>query len=124
MATITTTTLIDGPRNLVVLVNLSGTGDETGTLLIDRSDFGAGTETVVERIEGSVFGFIASLAFDATTDLTFAHLPDNSFFCFDWRNVGGVSSNKAGAGANGDILITTVGLASETGTFTLFMRKA
>lgn len=127
--TITKTTLIDGPRNFVVLVNIlgDGSGDETNTLLIDRSTF-SGTdtlETAVARLEGDCGGFAATLSFDATTDLVFARLPDTQWFTHCWEDIGGVSSNKAGAGANGDILLSTTGLgANERGTFTIWMRKA
>ena len=125
--TITKTTLLDGPRHLVQLINISGdaSGDETNTVLVDRSAFAPtdGTELVVEKVEGLLSGFTAALSFDATADLTFVRLPDGDWFRHDWCDIGGVSSNKAGAGANGDILLTTSGLASESGTFILHMRK-
>jgi hypothetical protein len=128
-ATATTTVLIDGPRNLVVLVNIAGTtGDATNALLIDRSTYAPtdGLELAVERIEGACAGFLATLSFDATADLIFAQLPSNNWVEHDWRDVGGVSSNKSGAGSNGDILLTTSGYtgAPMAGTFTLFMRKS
>lgn len=125
--TITSTVIENGPRNLVVLVNITGdnSGDETAALLVDRSAHAPdGTKLVVTRVEGLLSGFAANLRFDATADLIFARLPDGDAFCFDWSEVGGVSSTKAGAGANGDILLATSGLAAEFGTFTLHMRKA
>jgi hypothetical protein len=127
--TISKTTIEDGPRNLVQLVNIvgDGSGDESSTLLVDRSAFTptTGTKTVVDRIEGHLSGFTAALSFDASADLTVARLPDGHPFEFDWKRVGGVASTKAGTGANGDILITTTSLgASDGGTFTLFMRKS
>lgn len=125
-AAATLTVLEDGDRNLVVLVNITGTsGDLSGSTLIDRSAYApAGTKTRVDRIEGAFNGFSASLLFDADTDLTFVHLPADDF-CHNWKDSGGVSSNKAGAGANGDILITTVGFtgSGDAGTFTLHMVK-
>jgi hypothetical protein len=128
---ITKTTLLDGPRNLIVLVTIDGdaSGNETNTLLINRSDYAPtdGTEIVVEKIEGLLSGFSATLSFDATADLPFAMLPDGDWFCYDWERIGGVSSNKAGAGSNGDILLTTAGLdagATDSATFYLHMRKA
>lgn len=123
--TITKTTLLNGSRNIVVLVSVQGdaSGDETDTLLIDRSSFGSGTETVVEKIEGALSTFTARLTFDATTDLIFSNLPD-TYFCFDFKDIGGISSNAAGAGAAGDILITTTGLGAEHGAFVIHMRKS
>jgi hypothetical protein len=113
-----------------VLVNIDGdaSGNETNTLLIDRSDYAPtdSAETVVTRIEGQLKGFSAILSFEADTDLPFAQLPADDQFCYDWRTAGGISSNKAGAGANGDILITTSGLdagADDAATFTIYMTK-
>lgn len=129
--TITKTTLLDGPRNLVQLINIAGEAagtDETNTVLVDRSAFVPtdGTELVVERIEGLLTGFSAALSFEATADLVFARLPDGDWFSHCWEEWGGVSSNKAGAGANGDILLSTTGLtaAADVATFILHMRKA
>lgn len=127
MATITSTILINGSRNLIVLVNITGDGDAADAVLIDRSAFAPtdGTEIVVEKIEGLLVGATAALSFDATTDLVFVRLPDGDWFRHDWEAIGGVSSNKAGAGANGDILITTTGFATgDSATFYLHMRKA
>lgn len=127
---ITKTTLNSGFRNTVVLVNIEGdaSGNESNTLLIDRSDYAPdGTETNVLRIEGHLSGFSATLSFDATTDLPFVQLPADEYFCYDWRDIGGISSNRAGAGANGDILITTSGLdvgADDAATLTIYMAKS
>lgn len=127
--TITKTTLVDGPRNLIQLINIvgDGSGEETNTLLVDRSAFAPidGAEIVVEKIQGYLAGHSAVLIFDATTDLSFARLPADDMFCYDWECIGGVSSNKAGAGAAGDILISTASLGSgDAGTFYIHMRKA
>lgn len=130
--TITKTTLLNGSRNLVVLVNVlgDGSGEETNLLLIDRSSYvndndDAGTAVVVDKVEGNLGGFTATLSFDATADLPIAALPNGYPFCFKWAKAGGLNSSLAGAGANGDILLTTAGLGSgERGTFTLFLRKA
>jgi hypothetical protein len=127
--TVQVTTLLNGPRNIVALVNLASdgaTGDESNTVLIDRSAFGdESTEIVIDEIEGVIKGFTATLSFDATADLKFALLPDGVWFKHCWEKFGGVSSNKAGAGANGDVLLTTSGFsaAGDVGTFILRMRK-
>jgi hypothetical protein len=125
--TITKTTLLDGPRNLVQIINIVGdaSGDEANTVLVDRSTFAPtdGTELVVTKIEGLLSGFTAALSFEATADLVFVRLPDADWFCHNWEDIGGISSNKAGVGANGDILLTTTGLAAESATFILHMRK-
>ncbi len=125
--TITKTTVVNGEVNLVQIINISGdgSGEETNLLLVDRSTFAptSGTAVIVDKIEGYLSGFSASLIFDASTDLIFARLPAD-YFCYDWRCFGGIHSGKAGAGANGDILISTASLGSgDAGTFYLHMRK-
>jgi hypothetical protein len=125
--TVTKTTILDGTHNLVILVNIlgDGSGEETNTLIVDRSTFEPvlGIETTVRRVSGNFNGFAASLSFDATTDLPFVQLPP-TWFEYDWNDFGGLSSNKAGAGTNGDILLSTVNLgANERGTFVLEMIK-
>lgn len=127
-AAATVTILENGERNLVALVNISGTtGDLSASTLIDRSAYApAGTKLRVDKIDGVLDGFTATLSFDATADLAFAQLPDGVKFKFNWMKTGGVKSPKAGAGASGDILITTTGFTGspDRGTFTLWMRKS
>lgn len=125
-----TTVLLDGPRNLVLLVNLASdnaSGELVNVVLVDRSTFVPtdGLELAVEKISGSMSGFTATLSFDATADLAFCLLPNGDWFDHDWTEFGGISSNKAGAGAIGDILISTVGFTAtgDVATFLLSMRK-
>lgn len=128
-ATATVTTLQDGPRNLVLLVSIGGTtGDVTNTTLVTRANYAPadGLELVVDRIEGACSGFSVTLSFDATTDLIFAQIPSNNTVEYDFNYVGGISSNKSGAGSIGNILFTTGGYtgAPMAGTFILYMRKS
>lgn len=126
--TITKTTLIDSHRNLVVHVSIlgDGSGDETVASLIDRSAFSTdGTETVIKKVCGHLAGFSGRVIFDATADLDVCNMPDGDYFCFDWDCCGGISSNKAGAGSVGDVILATSGLGNgERGTFTIFARKS
>jgi hypothetical protein len=126
--TVTVTKLLDGPRNLHLLVNIAGdgSGEETNRLLVDRSAYAPvdGTKLVVEKIDGHLTGFSARLSFDATADLEIAQLPDGEKFEYCFEKSGGIASSKAGAGANGDILLTTASLGNgDRGTFTLCLRK-
>jgi len=126
--TISRVTLIDGPVNLVQLINIlgDGSGEESDTILVDRSTFAPTNEIelIVEKIEGLCNAFTATLEFDGTTDLPFVRLPADNWFCHDWHAIGGVSSNKVGAGATGDILLTTASLGiGDAATFYLHMRK-
>lgn len=125
--TITKTTVVNGDVNLIQIISIvgDGSGEETNLLLVDRSTFApaAGTAMIVDKIEGYLGNFTASLIFDASTDLVFARLPAD-YFSYDWKCFGGVHSGKAGAGANGDILLSTASLGSgDAGTFYLHMRK-
>lgn len=125
--TITKTTILDSGLNLAVLVTIvgDGSGEETGTIIIDRSAFTpAGTKLVVDKVEGMLSGFTARLLLDATTDLEIAALPDAVEFEYCWHKIGGIASGKAGAGVTGDLLITTAGLgAGDRGTITINARK-
>jgi hypothetical protein len=127
--TITATTLLDGSRNLVQLINIvgDGSGEEANTVLVDRSAFSAieGQRFSVMKIEGLLTGFSAALSFEATADLVFVRLPDGDWFSHDWSEFGGISSDLAGAGAIGDILLSTTGLtvAADVATFIMHMRK-
>lgn len=124
---ITKTTVLDGARNVVVLLNIAGdgSGEENNTNIFQRSSFSPnGTEIVVERVSGNLNGFTAFLSFDATTDLVFASCPA-TWFDFQFNQFGGLSSNKAGTGSAGDILLSTSGLgAGEKGTVLIEMRKS
>jgi hypothetical protein len=126
--TITKTTILDGLHNFVMLLNISGdgSGDETNTNIFTRASFAptTGTEIVITKAAGNLNGFTATLIFDATTDLPVISCPA-TWFEYDWKCFGGVSSNKAGAGAAGDILLSTVGLgAGEKGTIMIEMKKS
>jgi hypothetical protein len=126
--TITATTLLDGSRNLVQLINIvgDGSGEEANTVLVDRSAFSAieGQRFSVMKIEGLLTGFSAALSFEATADLVFVRLPDGDWFSHDWSEFGGVSSDKAGAGAIGDILLSTTSLgAGDAATFIIHLVK-
>lgn len=125
--TITKTQLFDGGLYLVQHVQIAGdgSGEETGTIIIDRSTFTpAGTKLVVDKVEGLLSGFTARLLLDATGDLELCALPDGHPFDYCWEKIGGVASGKAGAGSTGDLLITTAGLGNgDRGTITIHARK-
>lgn len=126
--TITKTTILDGPRNLVVLVNIvgDGSGEETATVLVNRSAFAPTTDTklVLKRVAGHLVGFGARLLFDGTADIDAVMLSGDQQFDYGFRKTGGISSNRAGAGATGNLLITTIGLGNgDRGTFQLELTK-
>ena len=123
--TITSQTLLDGPRNLVVKVKITGdgSGEESDTDLVDISDFtGPPGEVSIEKIKSSLVGFSTKLSWNATTNVDALDLPVGENH-MDFTPYGGLTNN-AGTGVNGDILFSTVGLgAADDGTIVLEMRK-
>lgn len=123
--TISKQTLHDGERNLVVKVTISGdsSGDESSTSIVDVSTFdGAPSEVKITKIWASFGGFAATLEWNADTNVDIITIAGDAEFNKDFKEIGGLINN-AGTGVNGDILMTTLGLASEDGTIILWMRK-
>lgn len=116
-------TLISGPRNLILKVTFDGdgSGDESGTTLVDVSSFNT-SEVRLIRVQASLVGFSMSVSWDATTDKLFMTVPDYEFNQ-DFTMFGGLVNN-AGAGKTGDIVYNTIGLgASDHGHIILEMVK-
>lgn len=112
--TITKTVLNDGPRNHIVEMRITGdgSGQETGTSLIDVSAIaGAPSEVVIEKIYWSLNGFSVTLLWDATADTVAVECADGEGG-IDFTDIGGPLRNTAGAGKTGDLLFTTVGLVA------------
>lgn len=124
--TIQTQVINNGPRNLILKTYIlgDGSGEETGTLLVDVSAYTA-TAVKIIGVHSALSGFVADLLWDATTDVTALHLPDYEFN-LNGPQIGwfGGLVNNAGVGKTGDILITTTGLgAGDDGTIILEMVK-
>ncbi len=129
--TITTQTLIDGERDLVVAVTLTadGTGDESATNLIDISTYKANSDGVapadvyINKVYFSTINNWITLLWDATANRPFfiGHL--YSSYEHDYTKFGGLRNPRT-TGWTGDILITTAGLAAgQVATFVLDMSK-
>lgn len=105
---VTSQTIIDGSRNAVIkLTNLSDGTGESAALKVDVSALsGAPSRVKVEKIHYTVSGMVATLLWDATTDVRIVDLAGDG--CFDFTGFGGLPNN-AGAGVTGDILLTTTG---------------
>jgi hypothetical protein len=105
---VTSQTLIDGVKNVVMkFTNLSDGTGESAVLKVDVSALsGAPTRVRVKRIHYTVTGMVATLLWDATTDVRILDLSGDG--CFDFTEFGGLSNN-AGTGVTGDILLTTTG---------------
>lgn len=104
-------TIIDGPRNLVMkFTNLSDGTGESAVLKVDVSTFTPPAATVaIKRIKYAVTGMVATLLWDATTDVRIVDLAGNGEF--DFSKTGGIPNTKA-SGYTGDILLTTTGHSS------------
>ena len=128
--TLTKRTLVDGPRNLVVNFVLQSDGsEETDYVLIDASTFTpAFTDCAVMKVDYSIVSTataaypVVTLEWEAATDVVFLTLGPNND-CYDWCDVGGIGNN-GGTGKNGDILLTTTGLAAgDAITLTIHVKK-
>lgn len=104
-------TLIDGAKNTVMkFTNLSdGTGESAVTKVDVSALAGAPSLVRVMKVHYSVTGMVATLLWDADTDVRILDL--NGDGCFDFTRFGGLYNN-AGTGVNGDIKLTTTGHTS------------
>lgn len=125
--TIAKQTLVDGEVNLVVKVSVTGdgSGEETGTTLIDVSSYsGAPSRVKMLEIQGALRGFAVTLEWNATANLDFFTIPAEIEINENFQRFGGIINNGA-AGVDGDINISTTGLgAADEGSFILHMRKS
>ena len=119
--TVTTQTLLDGPRNLVILLTgVLDTSDEARTIKVDVSSYDpAPTKVRVDRIQYSTGdGMFVLLDWDATTDVRFATLQGQGVL--EACKYGGITNN-AGAGVTGDIYLTSVGWGSGIKSYTILL---
>ena len=118
---VTSQTLLDGPRNLVILLTgVLDTSNEARTIKVDVSSYDpAPTKVRVDKIQYSIAGALQVLLdWDATTDVTFAVLSGQGEL--EACKFGGLQNN-AGAGVTGDIYLTTLGYSAGTVSYTLLL---
>ena len=117
---VTSTTVDDGPRKLVVY--LTNTSDGTGEAAVTKVDVselakypdGAGTTCTGVRITKvwySTVGMGVKILWDATTDVIALQLQADWSDTLDFSSFGGIP-NASGSGKTGDIQFTTVGHSS------------
>lgn len=110
--TVSTKTLFDGTKDLVVqLLNSSDGTGESAVVKVDISTLtgpngSAPTSVAVMKIDYDIFGMNVGLFFDRTTDVKIASLAAGQG-CIDYTDVGGFVGNTAGD--TGDIYLTTIG---------------
>lgn len=133
MANVVTSQILqDGPRNLVVkLTGVLDTSDVTATGLVTLANLSAvdtagsaPTRLIVDRVQYDIeSGLAVYLAWDATTDVTFATLTQNGDMNF--CDIGGLYNTEA-AGVTGNIMYSTQGWAATnilSFTVILYCRK-
>jgi hypothetical protein len=119
--TVTTQTLLDGARNLVILLTgVLDTSNEARTIKVDVSGFApAPTKVRVDTIRHLISpGLIVILDWDATTPVRFAAL--TGYDEVEAKCFGGLQNN-AGTGVTGDIYLTTLGYASGTLAYNIIL---
>mgnify|MGYP001606335609 FL=1 len=127
--TVTTKTLFNSPRKLVVnITNLSDGTGESNVVKVDKSAFtgpngSEPTKLVIEKIVYDVSSMRVLLTWDQTSDETIAVLQGDG--TIDWYKSGKHSGNVgANTGGTGDILLTTATQSVGDGyNITLYLRK-
>ena len=123
---VTSTTIIDGPRNVVMA--FTNVSDGTGESAVAKVDVSAlvpiPTTVNITRIYAVTAGMSVRLLWDATTDVTIIDLPEDECVDLDFKSFGGLRNTKA-TGYTGDILFTTIGhTAADTYFILLEMDKS
>lgn len=124
MATsVNTRTLMDGPRNVVVRVDIVGDGtttDETFTAIDfsaltanNRNGKTAFSTVRIDKVQSVLNGFSGELLFDADTD-DFGVQLANGETDHDFCKFGGIADPKS-TGFTGDVLLITHGVGSNDG---------
>ena len=127
--TVTTKTLFNSPRKLVVnITNLSDGTGESNVVKVDKSAFtgpngSEPTKLVIEKIVYDVSSMRVLLTWDQTSDETIAVLQGDG--TIDWYKSAKHSGNvAANTGGTGDILLTTATQSVGDGyNITLYLRK-
>lgn len=121
-------TLVDNRQWTVMkFTNLSDGTGESAVLKVDVSALSpAASRVSVAKIFYQVNGMVATLLWDATTDVRMIELAGDGVFDFDsgpcpeFRGL----TNNAGSGITGDIMLTTTGHTSgDSYSIVLVMRK-
>lgn len=123
-ATLLTTFPIDGSRNFVARIDITGdaAGDVTATPVLDPKAAiasvqasagltGLPTNLKIKSINYNLSGFKAALLWDADTDVVACALSEYDGE-IDFFGMGAPLQNNAGTGKTGKILLSTSGLAA------------
>lgn len=122
---VTSQTLHDGPRNLVMkFTNISdGTGESAVTKVDVDTLSPAASEVRIVGVHYDTDGMSVQILWDADSDVLALAIPEDESGTFCFRKFGGITNN-AGTGVTGDIKFTTVGHTNgDTYNITLEMVK-
>ncbi|MFA5030685.1 MAG: hypothetical protein WC495_03790 [Patescibacteria group bacterium] len=113
--TVTTQQIHYGNKFVVIKVNIKGDATDaselTKAVLFDASTYGSKTKEKLFNISYSLNEFSAELFWDAATDVALISLAKSRPYHMCYVELGGLRNNS-GTGRTGDILISTLGLAS------------
>lgn len=126
---IATQVLEDGPRNSIIKVTITsdGSGEITNSIIYDSSAYqNDQLNTKLMKITYDLQGFSGTLYWSANVPVQLINLIKNFTAKINYFFTGGLINN-AGTGKNGDILLTTQGLAAApvgtTGEIILYVKK-
>ncbi len=122
--TVSSQTIVDGAK--YVIRKCTSVSDGTGESAVNKVDVStltpAATTVSIEKIWYTVTGMVATLLWDATTDVRIVDL--SGYGELDMTDFGGLINN-AGTGITGDILLTTTGHTSgDSYSIIMKMRKS
>ncbi len=127
--TITSQTIIDGPKTAIIKIYLLSdgvAGEVVDQIVVDVSALTpAASKCSLEKVWWSFTGFDATLEWEATADVVIMPLASATGTSeLDFTSFGGIPNN-AGAGVTGDISLSTTGFtaATDTGVLILQVRK-
>lgn len=123
--TVTSQTLVDGERNVVMkFTNFSDGTGESAVLKVNVSALsGAPASVKIIRVEYFIEGMAVRILWDATTDVD-AIILNSGQGSIDFKDFGGIQNN-AGTGVTGYINFSTVGASvNDTYTIILEMQKS
>lgn len=107
-------TLQDGVKKTVthVYIRGDGTGQETNNIIVDVSALSpAATKVDIECVKAYLNACSAYLSWNAAADVEVVAIPEGHSER-NYLEEAELLTNNAGAGVDGDILLTTVGLAA------------
>lgn len=123
--TVTSQTLVDGEKNVVMkFTNFSDGTGEVAVLKVDVSGLSGSPASVkITRVKYFIGGMSVRILWDATSDVDAIILNEGQGE-IDFKNFGGIQNN-AGAGVTGDINFTTAGASvNDSYTIILEMQKS